>query len=128
MDGLVATNTTVHRPVDHPLAREEGGLSGAPLRALSTSVIRRAYARAADRLPIVGVGGIFTGQDAYEKIRAGASLIQLYTGLIFEGPSIVRRIGSDLRALLARDGFQSLAEAVGADVRPSPAALSWSES
>jgi dihydroorotate dehydrogenase len=110
------------------LAREEGGLSGAPLRALSTSVIRRAYARAADRLPIVGVGGIFTGQDAYEKIRAGASLIQLYTGLIFEGPSIVRRIGSDLRALLARDGFQSLAEAVGADVRPSPAALSWSES
>lgn len=115
IDGLVATNTTLQRPVKHPIASEEGGLSGAPLRALSTGVVRRAYARARQRLPIVGVGGVFTAEDAYEKIRAGASLVQLYTGLIFEGPSIVPRIASDLRALLARDGFASLAEAVGAD-------------
>jgi len=113
--GLVATNTTLQRPVEHAVASEEGGLSGAPLRALSTSVVRRAFARAGRKLPIVGVGGVFTAEDAYEKIRAGASLVQLYTGLIFEGPSIVSRIASGLRALLARDGFASLAEAVGAD-------------
>jgi len=117
IDGLVATNTTRERPVEHPVSSEQGGLSGAPLRALSTEVIRRAYARAAGRLPIVGVGGIFTAADAYEKIRAGASLVQLYTGLIFEGPSIVERIASELAVLVSRDGFRSIEDAVGADHR-----------
>src|SRR5262249_38169027 len=122
-DGLMATNTTVQRPVEHQLGREDGGLSGAPLRALSTGVVRRAYSRAGNRLPIIGVGGVFTGRDAYEKIRAGASLIQLYTGLIYEGPSIVSRIASELGALLARDGFPSIAEAVGADHRAAAPSL-----
>ncbi len=117
IDGLVATNTTLERPVAHPVSREQGGLSGSPLRSLSTEVIRRAYARAAGRLPIVGVGGIFTAADAYEKIRAGASLVQLYTGLIFEGPSIVERIASELALLVSRDGFLSIEDAVGADHR-----------
>src|SRR5262249_19248436 len=77
IDGLAATNTTVQRPMVHQLAREDGGPSGAPLRARSTGGGRRAYSRAGNRLPIVGVGGVFTGRDAYEKIRAGASLIPL---------------------------------------------------
>ncbi len=120
VDGLIATNTTVQRPVEHPLSAETGGLSGAPLKPLSDAVIRRAYQRSGGNLPIVGVGGVFSGQDAYEKIRAGASAVQLYTGLIFEGPSLVRRILRDLAALLARDGFRSVAEAVGSDARSSP--------
>jgi len=112
--GLIATNTTVERPIDDPRAGEAGGLSGAPLAARSTEVIRRAYRRAAGRLAIVGVGGIFTADDAYAKIRAGASLIQVYTGFIYEGPSLVARLVAGLRERLARDGL-SLGEAVGRD-------------
>ncbi|MBI3185808.1 MAG: quinone-dependent dihydroorotate dehydrogenase [Myxococcales bacterium] len=120
-DGLVATNTTIARPLVHPRAAEGGGLSGEPLRQLATQTIRRAYERSGGRLPIIGVGGVSTGEHAYEKLRAGASLVQLYTGLVFEGPSVVRRLLRDLARLLERDGFGSVAEAVGADSRsPSP--------
>jgi dihydroorotate dehydrogenase len=115
--GIVATNTTVERPpalAGDPLASEAGGLSGAPLAARATEVVRRAYRRAAGRLAIVGVGGIFTADDAYARIRAGASLLQIYTGFIYEGPSVVARLVAGLRERLARDGL-GLAHAVGRD-------------
>jgi dihydroorotate dehydrogenase len=117
VDGLIATNTTVTRPVQHPLCREAGGFSGRPIRELATRIVARAYARSAGALPIIGVGGVFTGADAYEKIRAGASAVQLYTGFIYGGPDTVRRILTELVELLRRDGFHSVADAVGADHR-----------
>ena len=91
VDGVVATNTTTDRlPVEHhPLAREAGGLSGAPLYGKSTAVLRRLRARLADSIPIVGVGGILSGADAAGKITAGAQLVQFYTGLIYRGPDLV---------------------------------------
>jgi dihydroorotate dehydrogenase len=121
--GLIATNTTVIRPFEHPLAKEAGGLSGAPVRELANAVIRRAWQRSGGKLPIIGVGGVFTAQDVYEKLRAGASVVQVYTGFIYEGPGMVRRILRELDTLLARDGFRSAREAVGADHRTSPASL-----
>lgn len=118
--GIIATNTTVSRTgvEGHPRAGEAGGLSGAPLEALATSVVRRCYARAAGRVPIVGVGGVLTAEDAYAKIRAGAALVQVYTGLVYGGPGLVARLHAGIVRLLARDGFASVAEAVGADARP----------
>jgi dihydroorotate dehydrogenase len=116
--GIVATNTSIDRgllPRGHPLAGEAGGLSGAPLRERATAVIRRLYQLANGALPIIGVGGIFSAADAYAKIRAGASLVQIYTGLIYEGPDLPRQLCSGLRALLARDGYAHLRDAVGAD-------------
>jgi len=108
--GIVATNTTV----DHPTP-PEGGLSGAPLRVRATECIRRVSRQTQGKLPIIGVGGIFTAEDAYEKIRAGASLVEVWTGMIYEGPAIVRNINRGLLRLLARDGFGSIAEAVGTE-------------
>ena len=108
--GVVATNTTI----DHPTP-PEGGLSGAPLRARATECIRHIRRQTKGRLPIIGVGGIFTAEDAYEKIRAGACLVEVWTGMIFEGPSIVRNINRGLLRLLARDGFGSIADAVGTE-------------
>jgi dihydroorotate dehydrogenase len=116
--GLIATNTTLDRsllPLGHPLASEAGGLSGAPLRERSTAVIRRLYRLAGGRLPVIGVGGIFSADDAYAKIRAGASLLQVYTAFVYEGPRLPRRLCAGLKALLARDGYASIAAAVGAD-------------
>lgn len=115
--GIVATNTTLSREgvEGHPRSGEAGGLSGAPLGRRSTEVIRRCHARAGGRLVIVGCGGVMSAEDAYAKIRAGASLVQVYTGFIFGGPCFVRRINAGLASLLARDGFRTLAEAVGAD-------------
>jgi dihydroorotate dehydrogenase len=78
-------------------------------------VVRRCYARAAGRVPIVGCGGVMSAEGAYAKIRAGASLVQVYTGLIYEGPGFVRRLNDGLTRLLARDGFRSVAEAVGTE-------------
>ena len=108
--GIVATNTTI----DHPTP-PEGGLSGAPLRARATECIRHVWRQTQGKLPIIGVGGIFTAEDAYEKIRAGASLIEIWTGMIYEGPAIARNINRGLLRLLARDGFGSIAEAVGTE-------------
>ncbi len=116
--GLIATNTTIDRrvlPPGHRLEAEAGGLSGAPLRERATAVIRRLYQLSGGRLPIIGVGGIFTADDAYAKIRAGASLVQVYTGFVYEGPGLPRRLCSGLTALLARDGFATIASAVGVD-------------
>ncbi|MDA8231066.1 MAG: quinone-dependent dihydroorotate dehydrogenase [Magnetospirillum sp.] len=119
LDGLIVSNTTIARPdtLASPLAREAGGLSGAPLFELSTRVLRRMYRLTRGRVPLIGVGGIGSGLDAYVKIRAGASLVQLYSALIYEGPSLVGRINRELALLVRRDGFASVAEAVGADHR-----------
>ncbi len=115
VDGLVIANTTVARPASlrSPEAHEPGGLSGRPLRAPATALLGEMYRLTQGRLPIIGVGGIESGADAYEKIRAGASLVQLYTALVYHGPGLVLRIKRELEALLARDGFTRLAEAVG---------------
>lgn len=117
VSGIIATNTTLQRPLSHRLATEAGGLSGAPLRGIATQIIQRIYRRALGRLAIIGVGGVFSAEDAYEKIRAGANAVQIYTGLIYEGPAVVGRILHGLRQLLTRDGFPSVSEAVGVDSR-----------
>ncbi|CAO3447968.1 quinone-dependent dihydroorotate dehydrogenase [Azospirillum largimobile] len=119
IDGLIVSNTTIARPDVIPAAMrsEAGGLSGAPLFEPSTSVLREIYALTGGKLPIVGVGGVATGEDAYAKIRAGASLVQLYSAMVYAGPAVVHRIRRELAELLRRDGFRSVAEAVGADHR-----------
>jgi dihydroorotate dehydrogenase len=118
-DGLIVSNTTVARPpgLRGRAAGESGGLSGRPLFGPSTELLREMYRLTEGRLPLVGVGGVSGGADAYAKIRAGASLVQLYTALIYEGPSLVGRIKRDLASRLRADGFASVAEAVGADHR-----------
>ncbi len=114
IDGIVATNTTLAREGLRSARRgEAGGLSGAPLFGPSTRVLARLSQLTGGRLPLVGVGGVGSAEDAYEKIRAGASAVQLYTAMVYHGPSLVPRIAHGLDALLRRDGFASLAEAVG---------------
>lgn len=116
IDGFIATNTTLSRDgISSPFRDEAGGLSGRPLAKRSTEVIRHIYRRTQGRVPIIGVGGIFTGEDAYEKIRAGASLVQVYTGMIYRGPSIARKINRELIRLLKRDGLDHIRQAVGKD-------------
>jgi dihydroorotate dehydrogenase len=117
IDGLIVGNTTLSRPPSLRSERksESGGLSGAPLMSLSTDVLKRAAQRVERQFPLVGVGGVGSGADAYAKIRAGATLVQLYSALVFEGPPLVRRIKDELASLLARDGFASVSDAVGAD-------------
>ena len=116
LDALIVSNTTVARPdtLRSPHRAETGGLSGAPLTGPSTEVLRRFHAAAAGRIPLVGVGGIASGADAYAKIRAGASAVQLYSALAFEGPGLVIRIRRELAARLKADGFSKVADAVGA--------------
>ena len=113
-DGIVATNTTVERPVQHPRAGEAGGLSGAPLLGPSTAVLERAWTRARGRLALIGSGGVMTARDAYRKLRSGASAVQLYTGFVYGGPGTVPRLLRELSALLREDGFSSVSQAVGA--------------
>ncbi|HYC14002.1 MAG TPA: quinone-dependent dihydroorotate dehydrogenase [Stellaceae bacterium] len=115
IDGLVISNTTVERPatLKSAHAHEQGGLSGPPLLAPSTALVADMHRRTGGRVPIIGVGGISGGADAYAKIRAGASLVQLYTALVYQGPGLVERIKRELAALLARDGHASIAAAVG---------------
>ena len=119
VDGLIIGNTTVGRPssLHGPHVNEPGGLSGAPLYTLSTEVLRLVYRLTEGRMPLIGVGGISSGKDAYGKIRAGASLVQLYTALVYQGPGLLQRLKAELAQLLRRDGFASVAEAVGADHR-----------
>ena len=118
VDGIVISNTTVSRQGLSSAFRDEtGGLSGAPLLESSTRLLRRMYELTGGTIPLIGVGGIGGGADAYAKIRAGASLVQLYTALVFEGPALIGRIKHELVILLKRDGFKNVAEAVGADHR-----------
>jgi dihydroorotate dehydrogenase len=115
IEGLIVSNTTIARP---PLksrhADEGGGLSGRPLFEPSTRVLVEMHMRLKGVVTLVGVGGISSGRDAYAKIRAGASLVQLYTGLVFQGPGLVKRIKDELLTCLQRDGFAKLTDAVGA--------------
>ncbi|HAA93954.1 MAG TPA: dihydroorotate dehydrogenase (quinone) [Rhodospirillaceae bacterium] len=115
--GLIVSNTTVERPdtLQASHSSEEGGLSGAPLFAPSTALLAEMYLRCQERLPLIGVGGIASGEDAYRKIRSGASLVQLYTALVYQGPTLIEAIKRDLAALLERDGFSNVADAVGID-------------
>jgi len=118
VDGVIATNTTITRenlvtPADEIAAIGDGGLSGLPVREMATDVIGFLRQQLPSHIPIVGVGGIFSGADAYEKIRKGASCVQIYTGLIYGGHNTVFRILRELDALLERDGFKNVAEAVG---------------
>jgi dihydroorotate dehydrogenase len=119
IEGLIVSNTTVARPatLKSAQAAQAGGLSGAPLLAPSTFILREMRARVGTQITLVGVGGIASGADAYAKIRAGASLVQLYTALTFSGPGLVTRIKRELASCLARDGFKSVGDAVGADLR-----------
>ena len=113
--GIIASNTTLQRPGlgGGLYAGEAGGLSGAPLRALATQAIRRVRSRTAGRVPIIGVGGIATADDAWEKLLAGADLLQIYTALIYDGPGLVRTLHGDLLQRLEREGARSLSEVVG---------------
>jgi dihydroorotate dehydrogenase len=119
LDGLIVSNTTIARPptLDPTYAKEAGGLSGAPLFEPSTAVLRDMYRLTGGKLPIIGVGGIGNAEQAYAKIRAGASLVQLYSALVFEGPALIGRIKRGLVDLLQRDGFSSIVQAIGADHR-----------
>jgi len=114
IEGLIVSNTTIARP---PLASrhggETGGLSGAPLREVALRRIRDFRTATGGALPLIGAGGIASGEDAYQRIRAGASLIQLYSALVYHGPGLARRIARELKALLERDGFTKAIEAVG---------------
>src|SRR6185369_15968370 len=118
IDGIIATNTTISRKnlsSDAKLVKAagEGGLSGKPLKSRSTQMIAQLYELTHGRIPLIGVGGIFTARDAWEKICAGASLVQLYTGFIYQGPNIANVINEGLARILAREKFDSIDAAVG---------------
>ena len=117
VDGLIVSNSSMNlAPTYRPAFKGQlGGLSGKPIASLSTQLVGRMYRRTRGAIPLIGVGGVFSGADAYAKICAGASLVQIYTALIYEGPAVVGRIRRQLSALLKRDGFASVGEAVGSD-------------
>jgi dihydroorotate dehydrogenase len=118
IDALIVSNTTVSRPpLRSRFAAEAGGLSGAPLKALALDALRKFRSASGGEIPLIGVGGIANADDAWERIRSGASLIQLYTAMVYEGPSIGRRIARGLAQHLRREGFASIGEAVGSETR-----------
>jgi len=116
--GIVATNTTIARPQTNDAAlqkiyAETGGLSGRPLRARSTEIVRHLYKQTGGQVPIIGVGGIFNAEDAWEKITAGASLVQCYTGLVYEGPALAGKVVTGLAGKMSAAGFSNIRQAVG---------------
>ena len=113
IDGFVISNTTLERPALQNDGSMKGGLSGTPIFARSTEQLRRVAEITGGAVPLIGVGGVSSGPEAYEKIRAGASAIQLYTGLIYQGTALVTRIKRELAVLLMRDGYATLREAIG---------------
>lgn len=125
VDGLMVSNTTVARPdsLKDPQQTEVGGLSGQPLKELSTQTVGEMYSLTKGKVPIIGIGGVASGKDALDKIRAGASLVQFYTALTFHGPPVVTKIKRELEQLLQEQGFSSVAEAVGADHRSEGSSL-----
>ena len=126
VDGLVVSNTTIARPSglkETSLAREEGGLSGRPLFALSTWLLAETFLRVERKLPLIGVGGIDCPESAWRKIKAGATLVQLYTALVFKGPAIVGKIKRGLAERVGRAGLSNITEAVGTQARELARAL-----
>ncbi|KAJ9183141.1 hypothetical protein P3X46_007045 [Hevea brasiliensis] len=120
LDGLIISNTTISRSdsiMKYPVAEEAGGLSGKPLFSLSTDVLKEMYILTRGKIPLIGCGGISSGEDAYKKIRAGATLVQLYTAFAYGGPALIPQLKTELAECLQRDGFKSILEAVGADCR-----------
>jgi dihydroorotate dehydrogenase len=119
IEGVIVSNTTIARPssLRGAHARESGGLSGAPLFETSTALLRETRARAGAKLVLIGVGGVSSGATAYAKIRAGASLVQLYTALALHGPAVIDGIKTELLSLLERDGFSNIRDAVAVDAR-----------
>nr|WP_283937832.1 quinone-dependent dihydroorotate dehydrogenase [Sphingomonas hankyongi] len=117
IEGLIVANTTVSRPeLKSRWAGEQGGLSGAPLKALALQALRDFRSASGGEIPLIGVGGIATAEDAWERIRAGASLVQLYSAMVYQGPGIAHQIALGLAALLEREGFASAGEAVGSAI------------
>lgn len=117
VDGLIVTNTTITRPdtLRSVHANEKGGLSGKPLKSLAAATLKDIYKLSYGKIPLIGVGGIASAEDAYERIRAGASLVQVYSALIYQGFALVQRINEGLVKLLERDGFARIQDAVGKD-------------
>ncbi|KAJ7942631.1 Dihydroorotate dehydrogenase (quinone), mitochondrial [Quillaja saponaria] len=120
LDGLIISNTTISRPdpvSKNPVAAEIGGLSGKPLFDLSTNMLKEMYNLTRGKIPLIGCGGISSGEEAYKKIRAGATLVQLYTAFAYGGPALIPQMKAELAECLEKDGFKSILEAVGADCR-----------
>ena len=118
IDGIVATNTTLERPnQSSKIYLEQGGCSGSPLKNQSTEMIRHIYSYTDGKLPIVGVGGIMNAEDAWEKILAGATLLQAYAGFVFEGPGLTKSIVHGLHSKLKHSEFETIADAVGSSHR-----------
>jgi dihydroorotate dehydrogenase len=116
IDAIIVANTTVSRPpLKSGFAGEQGGLSGAPLKTLALKALRDFWDASGGKLPLIGVGGIASADDAWERIRAGASLVQLYSAMVYQGPGIARRIARGLAERLKREGFASVGEAVGSE-------------
>ena len=116
VDALIISNTTISRPpLRSPYAGEAGGLSGAPLHDLALQRLRDFRAVLGASMPLIGVGGIASAAQAYARIRAGASLVQIYSAMVYEGPWLAARINKGLKALLERDGFTNISQAVGTD-------------
>jgi dihydroorotate dehydrogenase len=116
VDAIIVSNTTVSRPFLKSKWRDEaGGLSGAPLKPLALKTLREFRSASGGEMPLIGAGGIASADDAWERIRAGASLVQLYTAMVYRGPGIARRIAAGLAERLGREGFANIAEAVGTE-------------
>ena len=116
IDGLIISNTTISRDSISTDTLQKGGLSGKPIFDISTKQLRMAYKYTNGKIPLIGVGGVDSAEKAYEKIKNGASLIQLYTGLVYNGPNLIKDINEDLSSLIERDGYSNISEAVGAEV------------
>ena len=116
IDGLIISNTTISRDLISTDTLEKGGLSGKPIFDISTKQLRMTYKYTNGKIPLIGVGGVDSAEKAYEKIKNGASLIQLYTGLVYNGPNLIKDINEDLSSLIERDGYSNISEAVGAEV------------
>lgn len=116
IDGLIISNTTVARNSITSNLAQEGGLSGRPLFKSSTLQLRKVYKYTNGEIPLVGVGGIDSAEKAYEKIKNGASLVQLYTGLVYNGPKLIKNINKDLSILIEKDGYNNISEAIGVEV------------
>ena len=117
VDGIILTNTSTSRPESLMSTdkSETGGLSGKPIKELSTECIRKFYKQTKGKIPIIGVGGIASGQDAYEKLRAGASVVQLYSALVYGGPGLVSKVRNELAVILKQEGFRDVQDVIGAD-------------